>query len=88
MTAFEIALSQRDQGTPSVSMGNRSIDYFHYQLITHLFYLKIMASGMQIRGIGFKQIKHYYGLKGNSSKECVPQLEELLNNYKLNNLKG
>ena len=38
---------------------------------------------MLVRGIGFKQIKHYYGLKGNSSKECVPQLEELLNNYKL-----
>jgi hypothetical protein len=85
MTQFEQAIEQVRQGTlkaPSVSMGNQSIKYFGYQLSVHHFNLKIMASGMKFKGITFTQIKKYYGLKGKSAKDCLPQFEQIMNDYK------
>ena len=55
-TQFEEAQEMVAKGTlkaPSVSMGNKQIDYFGYQLATHKFNLSIMAKGMQFRGIKF-----------------------------------
>jgi hypothetical protein len=85
MTQFEQAQAQVKEGTlkaPSVSMGSSNIDYFGYQLATHHFNLKIMASGMKFNGITFTQIKKYYGLKGRSAKDCLPQFEQIMNDYK------
>lgn len=85
MTQFEQAQAQVKEGTlrtPSVSMGNNSIDYFGYQLAVHHFNLKIMASGMKFKGITFTQIKKYYGLKGKGAKDCLAQFEQIMNDYK------
>ena len=85
MTDFQQALTSARQGnlqTPSVSMGKNEIDYFTYQLSVHHFNLKVMASGMTFKGITFTQIKKYYGLKGRSAKDCLPQFEQIMNDYK------
>jgi hypothetical protein len=85
MTDFQQALTSARQGnlqTPSVSMGKNEIDYFTYQLTVHHFNLKVMASGMTFKGITFTQIKKYYGLKGRSAKDCLPQFEQIMNDYK------
>ena len=84
MTQFEIALAQVKEGnlqTPSVSVGSKEIDYFAYQVATHYFNLKVMASGLKFRGITFKQIKDYYGLKGRSAADCLPQMEAIRNRF-------
>lgn len=85
MTPFEQAQEQVKQGTlktPSVSVGAKAVDYFGYQLLVHIYNLKIMGAGMKFRGITFTQIKKYYGLKGKSAKECVPQLQQIFDEYK------
>ena len=85
MTQFEQAQQQVREGklqTPSVSNGGKQIDYFGHQLATHRFNLKIMASGMPFRQIKFSDIKRYYGLKGCSAKDCLPQFEQILADYK------
>ena len=85
MTQFEIALAQAKEGnlqTPSVIYGGSQVDYFGYQLTTHHFNLKIMAGGMKFRGITFSQIKKYYGLKGRSAADCLPQMEQIIQKYK------
>jgi hypothetical protein len=82
-TPFELAVSQARSGqlqTPSVSYGNKQVDYFGYQLAYHIFSLKILSSGMTMRGIKLKDIKDYYGLKGKSAKDCLPQLEVIYQN--------
>lgn len=84
MTQFEQAKKQVQEGTlkaPSVSMGNRQIPYFRFQLNTHKFNLKIMSSGMKFRGVKLKDIKAYYGLTGKSAKDCLPQLEKIIADY-------
>jgi hypothetical protein len=84
-TQFEQAVEQVKLGqlqTPKVSSANGSIDYFGYQLAVHKFNLGIMASGMSCRGIKFTDIKKYYGLKGRSAKECLPEFIQLFENYK------
>ena len=85
MTQFESALQQVLGGTlktPSVTYGNKDVDYFTYQLSVHHFNLKIMASGMLCRGIKLKDIKVYYGLKGKSAKDCLIEFEAILAEYK------
>jgi len=85
MTNFEKALQQVREGkiqTPNVSYGSKPIDYFGFQLSTHHFNLKLMARGMKFRGITFTDIKNYYGLKGRSAAECLPQFEKILADYK------
>ena len=66
---------------PEVSYGKGTIDYFKYQLNTHLFNLKVMATGMKFRGVRFSDIKKYYGLKGKSAKDCLPELTKILDDY-------
>lgn len=84
-TPFQQALAQveaKQLNTPSVSIGTKPIDYFSYQLAVHLFNLKVMSRGMKFRGITFTDIKTYYGLKGRSAKDCLPQMEAIVNDYK------
>ena len=83
-TPFELAVLKARSGqlqTPSVSYGDKNVDYFHYQLLNHIFALKILGGGMKMRGIVLKDIKTYYGLKGKSAKDCLPQLETICQDY-------
>ena len=85
MTPFEKAQEDVKNGnlkTPQVSAGGKQIDYFGYQLSVHKFNLSLMAKGMTFKGIKFTDIKKYYGLKGRSAKECLPQFLEIMENYK------
>ena len=68
--------------TPTVSTSNGTIDYFGYQLAVHHFNLKIMSRGMQCRGIKLKDLKAYYGLKGRTAADCLPQFEAIMEAYK------
>lgn len=86
MTDFEKAQKQveaKTLQTPHVSIGLKPVDYFSYQLAVHMFNLKIMGSGMTCKGITFTQIKKYYGLTGKSAKDCVPQLQQIFDDYKI-----
>ena len=85
MTNFEKALQQVNEGklqTPSVSIGDKQIDYFGYQLATHHYNLKLMSKGMQFKGIKLKDLKDYYGLKGRTASDCLPQFEKIMTDYK------
>ena len=85
-TPFEIAQEQVKNGelnTPKVSTKDGNIDYFGYQLAVHKYNLGLMSKGINFRGITFTQIKKYYGLKGKSAKECLPQLSQMVEDYKL-----
>jgi len=90
MTPFQQALLDHSEGklqVPTVGTASGNINYFGYQLAVHKYNLGIMAAGMKCRGITFTQIKKYYGLTGRTAKDCLPQMEQLLTNYKaaLNN---
>ena len=41
-----------------------------------------MAKGMTFKGIKFTDIKNYYGLTGRSAKDCLPQFEKIMADYK------
>lgn len=85
MTPFEQALQQAQAGelqTPTVSTANGNVSYFGYQLAVHKMNLSLMSKGMTCRGITFTQIKKYYGLKGRTAKDCLPQLVNMLDEYK------
>ena len=84
-TPFEQAQEQvanKEMKTPSVSVGDKHIDYFAYQLSVHHFNLKLMEKGMTFRGIKFTDIKKYYGLTGRNKKDCLDQFEKILEDYK------
>jgi hypothetical protein len=85
MTPFQQAVLAVEAGklqTPSVTSEGKQIDYFGYQLAVHHFNLKIMACGMQCRGIKLKDLKEYYGLKGRRVEDCLVQFETLVEQYK------
>lgn len=85
MTPFEQALQQSQAGElqiPTVSTANGNIDFFWYQLAVHKMNLSLMVKGIGSRGITFTQIKKYYGLKGRTAKDCLPQLINIVDNYK------
>ena len=85
MTPFQQALLDHLDGklqTPTVGTSTGNIDYFGYQLAVHKYNLGIMAAGMQCRGITFTQIKKYYGLKGRTAKDCLGQMDQLMDAYK------
>ena len=86
MTQFQQSMLATENGTMQVptvhTEGGSTIPFAGYQLATHVYSLKIMALGMKMRGVTFTQIKKYYGLKGRTAKECIPQLEEIMNFYK------
>jgi hypothetical protein len=89
MTQFQQSMLATENGTMQVptvhTEGGNTIPFAGYQLATHVYALKIMALGMKMRGVTFTQIKKYYGLKGRTAKECIPQLEEIMNFYKERN---
>lgn len=85
MTPFEQAVEQvkaKQLQAPEVIAHGKAINYFGYQLATHHFNLKLMATGMTFRGIKFTDIKNYYGLTGRSAKDCLPQFEKIMADYK------
>ena len=84
-TKFEEAVEQAKLGelrTPKVSTTNGDIDYFGYQLAVHKYNLTLMALGMKCSGIKFTDIKNYYGLKGRTAEDCLPQFIDILIKYK------
>lgn len=86
MTPFQQALLQTIDGklkTPTVSTSNGNVDYFGYQLAVHKYNLSLMAMGMKFGNIKFTQIKKYYGLKGRTAKECLPQFIQIMDAYKM-----
>ncbi len=90
MTPFEQAQKQvrkEELRTPRISNAQGNVDYFGYQLSVHHFNLKIMASGMKFKGVKFTDLKKYYGLEGRTAKDCLPQYEQIMSEYKqsLNN---
>lgn len=85
LTPFELAVLQAAEGklqTPTVCTSEGQLDYFGYQLAVHKYNLRIMAAGMLCRDVKLKDLKHYYGLKGRTAKECLEQFETIVNNYK------
>jgi len=85
MTKFEQAVQDVKDGKitpPSVIYGSTPIYYFGYQLAVHKFDLNILAIGMKKKGVKLKDLKDYYGLTGKTAKECVPQLKEIIDQYK------
>jgi len=84
-TEFQQAVASAKQGnlqTPKVTVGDREVDYFGYQLNIHIFNMRIMAKGMTFKGITAKQIKDYYGLTARSNKDALAQLEKIQEEYK------
>jgi len=85
MTPFEQAMQQAAAGqlqVPIVSTATGDVSYFGYQLAVHKMNLSLMAAGMKCNGITFTQIKKYYGLKGRTAKECLPQLKQMVESFK------
>ena len=84
MTPFEQAVEQAQAGilkTPEVSNSTGKINYFQYQLATHKFYLSLMSKGIQNRQVKLKDLKWYYGLKGKTAADCLPQFIQLMEQY-------
>ena len=85
MTQFEEAVLKAEAGqlqTPSVNYEGKNVDYFGYQLAVHHYNLKLMAKGLNFRGVKLKDLKAYYGLKGRTAADCLPQYEALMERYK------
>ena len=81
MTPFEQAVLNVQAGTlqvPTVGVGNGTINYFNYQLATHKFYLSLMAKGITNRQVKLRDLKQYYGLKGRTAADCLPQFIQLM----------
>ena len=81
MTPFEQAVLKVQEGTlqvPTVGVGNGTINYFNYQLATHKFYLSLMAKGITNRQVKLRDLKQYYGLKGRTAADCLPQFIQLM----------
>jgi len=84
MTPFEQAVQQVQDGTlkaPTVGMNGGTISYFNYQLATHKFYLSLMAKGIQNRQVKLRDLKQYYGLKGKTAADCLPQFIQLMERF-------
>lgn len=83
-TKFERAIDSARRGvvTPMTYDGKRRVDYFEFQLMEHKRILTLMAGGLFQRGVKFTDIRSYYGLKGRSAKDCLPQLEAIHKAYK------
>jgi len=84
MTPFQQALIQASEGklqTPTVSTSTGNINFFGYQLAVHKYYLSLMAKGIQNRQVKLTDLKKYYGLKGRTASDCLPQLIQLMDAY-------
>ena len=85
MTPFEQAVKSVLEGklqTPTVSTINGNIPYFGYQLAVHKFNLSLMAKGIGVRGVRLGDLKKYYGLKGRTAADCLPQFIQIMDEYK------
>lgn len=83
-TPFETtlqAIEEKRLSAPVVSYEGSEVNYIRYQLATHKFNLSLMAKGMTFRGIKFTDIKKYYGLKGRTAADCLPQFMEIFDTY-------
>jgi hypothetical protein len=83
-TPFESAMKAVEAGslqTPEVTIGQGKVPYFAYQVSVHYFNLKLMSKGLQVRGVKLKDLKDYYGLKGRTAAECLPQMEAIRNMF-------
>jgi hypothetical protein len=80
MTPFQQAIINAN--APTVSTASGDINFFGYQLAVHKYNLGIMSLGMKCRGITFTQIKKYYGLKGRTAADCLPQLQYIMDQFK------
>jgi hypothetical protein len=83
-TPFEKAVEAARNGklkTPSVSIGTKNVEYFRYQLAVHKFNLSLMSKGMKSGNIKLVDFKYYYGLKGRTAKDCLPQFLEIFKNF-------
>jgi hypothetical protein len=84
MTPFQQAVLDAQAGTlktPTVSTSNGTIDYFKYQLAVHKYNLSLMSKGIMSRGIKLKDLKWYYGLKGRTASDCLPQFLQLMEQF-------
>ncbi len=84
MTPFQQAVQQVEAGklqAPEVSMSGSKINYFNYQLAVHKYNLSLMAKGLKFRGIKLSDLKHYYGLKGRTAADVLPQFLKLMDDY-------
>jgi hypothetical protein len=84
MTQFEQALAAAKAGqlqTPSVNYEGQQLNFFSYQLAVHKHSLRILAAGMKMRSVKLKDLKNYYGLKGRTAKDCMPQFEAIFADY-------
>lgn len=82
-TPFELAQEQAEKGllkVPTVSTGDSNVDYFGYQLSVHKMNLKLMSLGMTTAS-KLKDFKDYYGLKGRSEKDVLPQFMVIFDKY-------
>ena len=84
MTPFQNAVAQAEAGqlqVPTVGTSEGTINYFKYQLATHKFYLSLMSKGIQNRQVKLKDLKQYYGLKGKTAADCLPQFIQLMDQF-------
>ena len=84
MTPFQNAVAQAEAGqlqVPTVSTSEGTISYFKYQLATHKYYLSLMSKGIQNRQVKLKDLKQYYGLKGKTAADCLPQFLQLMDQF-------
>lgn len=84
MTPFEQAVQQVQDGilqAPEVGMNGGTINYFNYQLAVHKYYLSLMSVGIQNRQVKLRDLKQYYGLKGKTAADCLPQFVQLMERF-------
>ena len=84
MTPFQQAVLKVQEGTlqvPTVGTSSGTINYFNYQLATHKFYLSLMAKGITNRQVKLRDLKQYYGLKGRTAADCLPQFVQLMESF-------
>lgn len=84
LTPFEATLQRLEAGTqkaPSVNFEGKNVNPVAYSMIVHKFNLSIMSKGMKCRGITFTQIKKFYGLKGRTAADVLPQFIALMEKH-------
>lgn len=89
MTQYELRIAEWKAGEltlPSVTMGDKPVNYFAYAIAVHIFECKCMARGMTIRGRKLRDFKEYYGIKGRSAKDILPKLEQIKTEAKWKNI--
>ena len=87
LTPFEQAkldVAAGKRTVPVVSNGDGTVPFFGYQLAIHKMNLGLMAVGVKFPVGAFTEIKKYYGLTGRTAEDCLPQLKQIVEDYKAN----